>query len=307
MPVPPGSRACRPHAHLEQPLISQLVDIFKLRIGLFMAVTALAGYAVTPGIELTGMELALLALVTLGASGAAGAFNQFMEWDLDKLMPRTASRPFVTGAMPRQGWWLWLIGALLLVSVLLSAWLFNPAVAVHLFLGAFFYGVVYTLWLKRRTPLNIVVGGASGSFAVLVGASAADPTLNAASILLAMVLFLWTPPHFWALAIAQKDDYAAAGVPMLPVVTGDAQAARIILQNTLLLVAVSLLPVFFGMGALYLAGALIGGGYFIYRSVLLDALPEKPQAIQCFLASLVQLLLLMTTAILDPQFHWPVF
>lgn len=288
-------------------MISQLVDIFKLRIGLFMAVTALAGYAVTPGDVLNGVQLALLALVTLGASGAAGAFNQFMEWDLDKLMPRTASRPFATGAMPRQGWWFWLIGGLLLVSVLLSAWLFNPAVAVHLFLGAFFYGVVYTLWLKRRTPLNIVIGGASGSFAVLVGASAADPTLNAASILLAMVLFLWTPPHFWALAIAQKDEYAAAGVPMLPVVTGDAEAARIILQNTLLLVAVSLLPVFFGMGALYLTGALIGGSYFIYRSAQLSAKPEKPQAIRCFLASLVQLLLLMTAAILDPQLHWPVF
>ena len=288
-------------------MVAQIVDIFKLRIGLFMAVTALAGYAVTPGIDLSVAELLLLALVTLGASGAAGAFNQFMEWDLDGLMKRTASRPFVTGAVPRQDWWLWLIGGLLLISVIAAASWFNLAVAVHLFLGAFFYGVVYTLWLKRRTPMNIVIGGASGSFAVLVGASAADPTLNAASILLAIVLFLWTPPHFWALAIAQKEDYAAAGVPMLPVVTGDAQAARIILQNTLLLVAVSLLPVLFGMGVLYLAGALTGGSYFIYRSYKLDRRPQKPQAIQCFLASLLQLLLLMVAAILDPQFYWPLF
>lgn len=287
-------------------MLAQIVDIFKLRIGLFMAVTALAGYAVTPGIELSGLELGLLALVTLGASGAAGAFNQFMEWDLDSLMKRTASRPFVTGAMPRRNGWLWLIGGLLLLSVFAAAWWFNMAVAVHLFLGAFFYGVVYTLWLKRRTPLNIVVGGASGSFAVLVGASAADPSLNAASILLAIVLFLWTPPHFWALAIAQKEDYAAAGVPMLPVVTGDAQAARIIFQNTLLLVAVSLLPVLFGMGSLYLAGALAGGAFFLDRSYRLARKPGKPQAIQCFLASLVQLLMLMVTAILDPRFHWPV-
>ncbi|TNF88120.1 MAG: protoheme IX farnesyltransferase [Gammaproteobacteria bacterium] len=272
-----------------------------------MAVTALAGYAVTPGVELSGIQLGLLALVTLGASGAAGAFNQFMEWDLDRLMPRTASRPFVTGEIPRKGWWLWLIGGLLLASVVLAGWLFNAAVAAHLFLGAFFYGVVYTLWLKRRSPLNIVIGGASGSFAVLVGASAADPSLNAASVLLAIVLFLWTPPHFWALAIAQKDEYAAAGVPMLPVVTGDAEAARIILQNTLLLVCVSLLPVFFGMGALYLIGALLGGGYFIYRSALLNRAPERTQAIRCFLASLVQLVLLMTGAILDPLLHWPVF
>ncbi len=295
------------HFLTELSVIAQIVDIFKLRIGLFMAVTALAGYAVTPGVELSLVELALLALVTLGASGAAGAFNQFMEWDLDGLMKRTASRPFVTGAVRREDWWLWLIGGLLLTSVLAAAWWFNAAVAVHLFLGAFFYGVVYTLWLKRRTPLNIVIGGASGSFAVLVGASAADPSLSAASVLLAIVLFLWTPPHFWALAIAQKEEYAAAGVPMLPVVTGDAQAARIILQNTLLLVAVSLLPVLFGMGWLYLMGAAAGGGYFVYRSLRLDQRPEKLQAIRCFLASLVQLLLLMVTAILDPHFHWPVF
>ena len=275
------------------------MDIFKVRIGLFMAITALAGYAVTPGISLSGYELALLALVTVGASGAAGAFNQYMEWDLDRLMPRTASRPFVTGAISRTGWWMWIIGAILLVSVTVAGWLFNPLVAVHLFLGAFFYGVVYTLWLKRRTPMNIVIGGAAGSFAVLVGASAADPSLNATSLLLATVLFLWTPPHFWALAIAQKADYAAASVPMLPVVKGDAVTAKVILINTLILVGVSVLPVFSGMGMIYLAGAVLGGGYFLYRSYRLFRSPGRAEAMGCFLASLAQLALLMTGAILD--------
>jgi len=283
-------------------VIGQLTDIFKLRIGLFMVVTALAGYAVTPGLELNPLQLVILALVTLGASGAAGAFNQYMEWDLDRLMPRTAERPFATGEVQRKPAWLWLIGAILVVSVGIAGWLFNPAVGIHLFLGAFFYGVIYTLWLKRRTPLNIVIGGASGSFAVLVGASAADPTLNANAILLAVVLFLWTPPHFWALAIAQKDEYAAAGVPMLPVVRGDAATARVILFNTAILVAVSILPVFFGMGGIYLAGAVLGGGYFIARAVLLTMDPSRANAIRCFLASLIQLSLLMAAAIIDTQF-----
>ena len=161
--------------------------------------------------------------------------------------------------------------------------------------------MIYTLWLKRRTPMNIVIGGASGSFAVLVGASAADPGLSAASIILAIVLFLWTPPHFWALAIAQKDDYEAANIPMLPVVSGDAVTARVILVNTLLLVGVSVTPVFFDMGWIYLAGALLGGGYFIARSVILTMDPSRKNAIQCFLASLVQLSLLMVAAILDAQ------
>jgi protoheme IX farnesyltransferase len=282
-------------------VIAQLIDIFKLRIGLFMVVTALAGYAVTPGMSLGVPELLLLALVTLGASGAAGAFNQFMEWDLDGLMPRTADRPFVTGAVTRSRWWLVLIGGILVVSVGIAGWLFNPAVGIHLFLGAFFYGAIYTLWLKRRTPWNIVIGGAASSFAVLVGASAADPALGTTSILLAIVLFLWTPPHFWALAIAQKADYEAAGVPMLPVVRGDAATARVIFFNTLLLVAVSLLPAFFEMGWIYLACALAGGGYFLYRSALLALEPSHRAAIQCFLSSLLQLALLMAGAILDSQ------
>lgn len=282
-------------------MISQIIDIFKLRIGLFMVVTALAGYTVTPGVELSLLELVILAAAVLGASGAAGAFNQFMEWDLDRLMPRTATRPFASGTLKREGWWLWLIGTTLLVSVVTAVWLFNPLVAVHLFLGAFFYGVVYTLWLKRRTPWNIVVGGASGSFAVLAGASAADPSLNVSSLLLAAVLFLWTPPHFWALAIAQKDQYAAAGVPMLPVVKGDAATAGIILLNTLLLVGVSILPIFFGMGWIYLCGALLGGGYFIYRAVKLYATPDRATAMQCFFASLIQLTLLMGAAIIDSK------
>lgn len=281
--------------------MSQLIDIFKLRIGLFMALTALAGYAVTPGIVLGSGELALLALVVFAASAAAGAFNQYMERDLDARMPRTSMRPFVTGAVGDGVGWLWSIGALLLASMLAGAWLFNAAVAAHLFLGAFFYGVVYTLWLKRRTPLNIVVGGAAGSFAVMAGAAAADPSLSAVSLILAVVLFLWTPPHFWALAIAMRDDYAAAGVPMLPVVRGNAAAAQAILASTAALVAVSLLPAFFGLGAIYLAGALTGGAYFLHRARLLVRLPDRANAMRCFFASLLQLAALMITAVLDAQ------
>ena len=282
-------------------MLAQLVDIFKLRIGLFMVITALAGYLVTPGVVLSTTELCILALVILGGSGAAGAFNQFMEWDLDRLMPRTSSRPFVTGAVAREGWWLWLISAILALSVAVAAWTFNIAVAVHLFLGAFFYGVIYTLWLKRHTPWNIVIGGAAGSFAVLAGASAADPGLSASSLLLAAVLFLWTPPHFWALAIAQREEYAAAGIPMLPVVKGEATTARVILINTLLLVGVSLLPGLFEMGWVYMSGAILGGGLFIYKAGVLTRDPSRANAMQCFFASLAQLTLLMVAAIIDTQ------
>lgn len=282
-------------------MFAQIVDIFKLRIGVLMAVTALAGFAVTPGESLSSLQMLALALTVLGASAAAGAFNQYAERDLDARMERTKNRAFVTGAASHSQGWLCLIACLLLLSVGLASWVFNIAVGFHVFMGAFTYGIIYTLWLKRRTAWNIVIGGAAGSFAVLAGASAADPALSMPSILLAVVLFLWTPPHFWALAIVLHKDYANAGVPMLPVVKGDAAAAKIILLNIIALVVVSLLPGFYGMGWVYLAGASIGGAYFIYKGIHLVRDPNPKTAIRCFLASLVQLTLLLITAMIDPH------
>lgn len=281
-------------------MFAQIVDIFKLRIGVLMAVTALAGFAVTPGESLSSLQMLALALTVLGASAAAGAFNQYAEKDLDARMERTKKRPFVTGKASHNKNWLWLIAGLLILSVGLASWVFNIAVGFHVFMGAFTYGVIYTLWLKRRTAWNIVIGGAAGSFAVLAGAAAADPALGAPSILLAIVLFLWTPPHFWALAIALHKDYANAGVPMLPVVKGDEAAAKIILLNIIVLVAVSLLPGIYGMGWVYLGGATIGGAYFIYKGIHLVQDPNPKTAIRCFLASLIQLTLLLITAMIDP-------
>lgn len=282
-------------------MLAQLINVFKLRIGVLIAVTALAGYAVTPGRVLSAWEVALLGLCVLVSSASAGAFNQYVESDLDARMARTRNRPFVTGALARDGRWLAIILALLAVSVGAAAWLFNPMAALHVFMGAFVYAVVYTVWLKRRSVWNIVIGGAAGSFAVLAGAAAADPGLNAASVLLAGVLFLWTPSHFWSLAIALRRDYAAAGIPMLPVVVGDEAAAKIVLANTLLLVAVSLLPVFYGLGWVYLSGAVLGGAYFIVRNIQLVRTPTRKNAMTNFFASMLQLTLVLVGAMLDVQ------
>lgn len=280
-------------------MLSQLVDVFKLRIGMMMSVTALAGYAVTPGKELSVAQLLVLALLVVAASASAGAFNQYAERDLDAVMSRTQNRPFVTGAFEHRTIWLFIITAILGISVTLAWIMFNPSVAIHLFLGAFFYGVVYTLWLKRRSAVNIVIGGASGSFAVLAGAAAADPGLNSSSVILAMVLFLWTPPHFWSLAIALHEDYEQANVPMLPVVVGDKKAAKVILLNTLLLVGTSTLPFFYEMGLTYLVCAAIGGAYFIYKSVQLVLDTNKKTAMACFFSSLIQLTLVILGSMLN--------
>jgi protoheme IX farnesyltransferase len=190
----------------------------------------------------------VLALSVLISSASAGAFNQYYEHDSDQLMSRTSKRPFVTGEIRHGPIWLLVIGALMALSVG-AAWIaLNAWSALFVFLGAFFYAIVYTVWLKRRTWLNIVFGGLAGSWAVLAGATAADPQVGAVPLALALVLFLWTPPHFWSLAIAFRDDYAAAGVPMLPVVVGDQRAANTIFYSTLALVAASLLPLAFGLG-----------------------------------------------------------
>lgn len=280
-------------------MIKQLVNLFKLRIGFIMMLTALVAMAATPGRSVTLTEMIVLALTVLVAAASAGAFNQYYETDLDALMARTRNRPFVTGALTKGPFWLLVINGLLFVSVAVAAVMLNGMAALYIFLGAFFYAVVYTVWLKRRTWMNIVIGGASGSFAVLAGAAAVDPVLTPVPIQLALVLFFWTPSHFWSLAIAQNKDYAAASVPMLPAIAGNEYAAKVVLGNTLILVAISIMPYFYGMGWLYLLGAVSGGGYFLYRNLKMIQDAGRKNAMASFFASLIQLSLLLIGTVLD--------
>ena len=240
-----------------------VLSLFKLRIGVLIMVTALVGLAVTPGAAPTLTQVMVLALTVLGASASVGAFNQYYEFENDRLMARTRRRAFASGALPHTPAWLLMIGALLAASVGTAWWVLGAGAAFYIFLGAFFYGVVYTVWLKQRSWTNIVIGGLSGSFAVLAGAAVVDPAIGPLPGILALVLFLWTPPHFWSLAIAGQADYAAAGVPMLPVVVGPERAAKAVFASTIALVLASLLPGWFGAGPVYMLGAAVGGGYFL--------------------------------------------
>jgi heme o synthase len=280
-------------------LARTVLGIFKLRIGVLITISALAGLAITPGPALGIVPGFVLALSVLVASASAGAFNQYVEADSDRLMARTRQRAFASGALPRSPLWLVLIGTLLAAAVGATWIVVNPVAALFIFLGAFFYGAVYTLWLKRRTWANIVIGGLSGSFAVLAGAAAVEPALGALPLLLALVLLLWTPPHFWSLAIACQADYAAAGVPMLPVVVGVPRAARIVHANAIALVAVSLLPAFFGAGPVLLAGAALGGAFFLRKTWALARAPSRATAMASFFASMVQLSALLAAVAID--------
>jgi protoheme IX farnesyltransferase len=274
-------------------------SLLKLRIGVAIAASALAGMAATTGPALSAWETAGLALAVLGASGAAGAFNHYHERELDRKMPRTRMRPFASGQLQPSLWWPAAFLGLLVCSLVLAAAVGGTVAATYVFLGAFVYGIVYTVWLKRRSAWNIVVGGLAGSFAVMAGAAAVAPAPQPLPVILAVVLFLWTPPHFWSLAAAKRDDYAAAAVPMLPVIVSERAWTAAILTHTLVLVSISLIPLCLGSGFIYGIGAGSGGAIFIWKSFVLYRAPSRRSAIENFLASLLQLCLLIAGVVLD--------
>ncbi|MCO5144902.1 MAG: heme o synthase [Aquamicrobium sp.] len=276
-----------------------VITLLKLRIGVAIAASALAGLAAASGGPATAGQIAALTLAVLGASGAAGAFNHYYERDSDKLMARTAGRPFASGQLKAGPIWPATFGALLFASIVLAWAAGGTMSALYVFLGAITYSLVYTVWLKRRTSWNIVVGGLAGSFAVLAGAAAIDPEPQWVPSILAAVLFLWTPPHFWSLAAAKADDYAAAGVPMLPVIAPEREWTLAILSYTATLAGLSLVPLFFGMGWIYGLFAAAGGGWFLWKSWRLYLEPSRKAAMQNFLASLVQLLALVAGVFLS--------
>jgi protoheme IX farnesyltransferase len=280
-------------------LIGQAASLFKLRIGVAIAASAVGGMAATKGPALSLWQTMAFAVAVLGGAGAAGAFNHYYDRDLDAHMARTRRRPFASGRFRPNHQWPASFGVLLAASLVLAAASGGLIAALYVFLGAFTYGIVYTVWLKRRTAWNIVVGGLAGSFAVLAGAAAVDPTPQAAPLILAVVLFLWTPPHFWSLAAARRDDYAAAAVPMLPVSAPDRAWTLAILLHTAALAILSLVPLHFGLGPIYGAAAALGGGYFLWRSWLLFRAPSRDTSMRNFAASLVQLSLLIAGIIAD--------
>ncbi|HSF96253.1 MAG TPA: heme o synthase [Thermohalobaculum sp.] len=279
------------------------VTLLKLPIGVAIALSALAGMAAADG-AFSPLRALVFALAVLGASGAAGAFNHYYERDHDRLMKRTRARPFARGTLKPGAIWPVTFLGLLAAALAMAYGAGGSLAAVFVFLGAFTYGVVYTVWLKRRSVWNIVVGGAAGSFAILAGAAAVDPALQATPVILAVVMFLWTPPHFWSLAAAKGDDYRQAGVPMLPITVPERAWTSAILAHTAVLALLSLLPLAYGMGPAYGICAALGGGYFLWGSWKLFRAPSRKTAMANFGASLAQFCLLTTGVFLDAAVKW---
>jgi heme o synthase len=247
-------------------------------------------------------SLGLVALTCLGgalSAGGAGAINHVIDRDIDRTMTRTANRPVAAGRIsPTAGMTFGVLlgaGAFLLLATTVN--LLAAALSLSGLLG---YVFVYTLWLKRTTPQNIVIGGAAGAVPPLVAWAAVTGELAGTPLYLFAIIFFWTPPHFWALSLLMKDEYARAGVPMLPVVRGERETRRQILLYTILLYAVSQLPFCAGaFGMTYLVASVLLGAAFIYGAVRLTRHPERRNALRLYLFSLGYLAALFAAMVAD--------
>ncbi len=279
--------------------VHRWIDLLKLRIALLIALTGVTAAILTAKTLPAFRGLMLLAFTLILASAGAGAINHVLDVDLDALMRRTRGRPLPSGQIRSR--LVMVIGMILTVTALaLAAWSMNSMVSLHLFLGWFVYVIVYTAWLKRRSVINIVIGGLAGSFAALAGGVSVQPELSLPSLFLATIIFLWTPPHFWALAITHLEDYRLSGVPMLPVVRGVAQTAWWMLAHTILLVIVSLAPLALGAsGPLYTFAAISLGVYYLWRNIQVVVGASSNAAWSAFKASLIYLTLLLAVMMID--------
>jgi heme o synthase len=233
------------------------------------------------------------------SAGGAGAVHHAFDRDIDARMARTADRPVPAGRVSARAATIFGCVLAVLSLVELSVWV-NPLAAALSLTGFLGYVFVYTVWLKRRTPQNIVIGGAAGAVPPLVGWAAATGGLDGMAVYLFAIVFFWTPPHFWALSLLMKGEYERVGVPMLPVVRGEVETRRQILLYTVLLYAVTQLPFCAGgLGAIYLVASLILGGLFIGGAWLLSRRADRRSALRLYLFSLAYLALLFGAMVAD--------
>jgi protoheme IX farnesyltransferase len=289
-----------------EPSVAGAGDYFALlkpRVMSLVIFTALTGLAVAPGHINPVIGFTALLCIAVGA-GAAGALNMWYDADIDARMTRTARRPVPAGRVqPGEALTFGLI--LSVFSVVTLGLMVNAVAAALLAFTIFFYAVVYTMWLKRSTPQNIVIGGAAGAFPPMIGWAAVTGSFALEPLLLVLIIFMWTPPHFWALSLYRADDYARAGVPMLPVVAGDLATRKQILLYTLVLVPLGLSPWALGYaGLLYGAVALLTGAVMLALAwqVYVERRPADKASKQLFAFSILYLFLLFAVLLVERGF-----
>ncbi len=277
------------------PGIRDYLRLTKAGVGVLLVFTATTAAVVAgPG---PWADVVLLAVAGGLACAGSGALNHYLEQDIDALMVRTSRRPLPSGRVS-PGRALALGLALLGLALLLSLGI-NALTSLFILLGAIVYVVVYTWWLKRRSPWNIVIGGSAGSFGVLAGWSAVTGGLDVTALSMALLVFVWTPVHFWSFAIVHREEYRRAGVPMLPVVVGDRATARWASLHGVLAVAVSMLLLRGAFGGIYLAAAAVAGLGLLGLVTWLNMGPNRGRARAVFLGSNVYLAVLFAAMMVD--------
>ncbi len=278
--------------------VGDFIELLKPRVMSLVVFSGFAGLMVAPG-DLHPVLAAVAVLCIAVGAGASGAINMWYDRDIDAIMQRTRKRPIPAGRVdPQEAVSFGIV--LAIGAVTLMALAVNWLAAGLLAFTIAFYVFVYTMWLKRRTPQNIVIGGAAGAFPPMIGWAAVTGQISLASIALFLLIFMWTPPHFWALALYRTGDYAKAGVPMLPVVAGARATKAQMLVYTVLLFPLALAPWALGLtGAVYAAAAVILGLLFILAAVRVWFDSGERAARQMFAFSILYLFLLFTLMIVD--------
>ncbi|MGQ9367318.1 heme o synthase [Azospirillum sp. ST 5-10] len=267
------------------------IELLKPRVMSLVVFTGFAGMVVAPG-HIHPLLAAVAVLCIAVGAGASGAINMWYDRDIDAVMSRTARRPIPSGRIEPDDALAFGV-VLAAAAVLVMGLAVNWVAAGILALATLFYVFVYTVWLKRRTPQNIVIGGAAGAFPPMIGWAAVTGGVDLPAILLFLLIFLWTPPHFWALALFRSGDYARAGVPMLPVVEGPETTKRQMLLYTLLLLPVAAAPWYVGIAGIgYLVGAAVLGALFVASAVRVLRSTDLKPAKQMFGFSILYLFLL---------------
>ena len=286
--------------------LNEILEISKPRIVILLVITAVTSMFAAS--KLVGPELDnwdLLHIIIAGALASAGssALNHYYDRDIDPLMERTSSRPIPSGRIKPNSVLIYGL-SVSVISVVYGAITLNYISAFFIALGIFFYVIIYTVWLKRLNASNIVIGGFAGSAASMAGWSAATGSMDVLGFLIGFLVFVWTPSHFWCLAMKMKDEYTEAKVPMLPVLIGMQKTSTYILVNTLILLPYSLMVYAFGMGLVYTAIAAAAGGLMLVYHYKLTKLPTSEFAWKAYKVTAPYLTIIFLAVALDAAFHF---
>ena len=286
--------------------LKEIIEISKPRIVILLVITAVTSmYAACKliGPELDNWGLVHIIIAGALASAGASALNHYYDRDIDPLMKRTSTRPIPSGRIKASSVLVYGL-TVSIISVVYGAVTLNYISAFFIALGIFFYVIIYTAWLKRLNSSNIVIGGFAGSAAAMAGWSAATGSMDILGFLVGFLVFVWTPSHFWCLAMKMKDEYSEAKVPMLPVLIGMQKTSKYILANTLILLPYSLMLYAFGMGIVYTAIAAAAGGLMLVYHYKLTKLPTSEFAWKAYKVTAPYLTIIFLAVALDAAFHF---